>query len=280
VKLLGLSLPAVPGKYAVEAVLSRGPVAVVALARGPGGGECVVKVAAIARARPLLENEAAVLQALGAAGVAGVPRILEAWDGGFALEKLEMRTLRDHGELVRSSRELRDAAARQAFARLADIHAARDAEGVPLGVVHGDVSPDNVYVAADGAAAAIADFGLARWRQERGGGDLETGAFRGTLLYAAPEVARGEPFDGRADDFALAASLLHVASGVALRGGAAGAGSSEAVILVEAGTRPLDASHPWRSFARASFREAVADALLACLAFDPRDRPRETPRPC
>jgi serine/threonine protein kinase len=286
----------VPEGYAIETVLSAGPTAFVALARalapalarGGGGGsgvECVLKLAAIERAVPMLQNEASVLQALGEAGVAGVPRLLETWSDGFALERLRIPTLRALGPHILATPALADAVARRAFERLADVHSARDAWNVPLRVVHGDVSPDNLYVAADASRAVLADFALARWRDARG---ADSGAFRGTLLYAAPEVARGEPFDARADDFALAASVLHVCSGVALRGGQGGgegeghaAGTaSEAVMLVDAGTRPLDASHPWRAFARKSFSPAVADALLACLAFDPRDRPRDTPRPC
>ena len=91
------------------------------------------------------------------------------------------------------------------------------------------------------------------------------GAFRGTLAYAAPEVARSEGFDGRADDFALAASMLHVVTGIPLRETT----GAPAVMLVDAGTRPLDASHPWRHLARKLFDHAIAEALLACLAFDP-----------
>ena len=233
----------------------------------------MLKSAAIDRAIPALRNEQDLLRALGAAGVAGVPRLLAGWSGGFALEHLAMPTLREHQGEARRDRKLRDALARRAFRRLGEVHAAVDRGGTPLDVVHGDVSPDNVLVAPDGSEAILADFGLARWRD---GAPLEGGAFRGTLLYVAPEVARGDPFDARADDFALAASLLHVATGIALRGES----GSPAVTLVEAGTRPLDASHPWRALAPSLFDSAIAEALLACLAFDPRDRPRETPRPC
>src|SRR5205823_4768550 len=93
---------------------------------------------------------------------------------------------------------------------LASIHEAADKRG-PLRVVHRDITPSNVYVTDDAGSAILADFGLARWR---GGGPPQDGAFRGTLLYAAPELARCDAdVDARADLFALAASLLHVASG-------------------------------------------------------------------
>jgi serine/threonine protein kinase len=263
----------VPVGYTVERVLSPGPATIVALARDPGGRACVIKSAAIERALPTLQNERSVLRALALAGVAGVPKLLDAWAEGFALELIAMPTLGQLAGLVRTDRRLRGAVANRAFARLAELHAAADPGGVPLDVVHGDLSPDNVFVADDGSDAILADFGLACWR---GGGPPESGAFRGTLLYAAPEVARGDPFDGRADSFALAASLLHVATGIALREES----ETQAVTLVNAGTRPLDASHPWRALAPRLFNPELAEMLLACLAFDPRDRPRETPRPC
>jgi serine/threonine protein kinase len=233
-----------------------------------------VKVAAVARGVPAIENEAAALRVLAQARVTGVPTLYDAWDLGIAIELLALPTLRDAGQALRENRALREASVRATFARLAEVHAARDDRGALLGMVHGDVSPDNVYVAIEGAPrAALADFGLAVWR---GSAPVGGGAFRGTLAYAAPEVARGEPFDARADDFALAASVLHVTTGVPLREGGAGL---TAVTLVEAGTRPLDASHPWRTLAYPLFDRAIADSLLACLAFDPRDRPRETPGP-
>jgi serine/threonine protein kinase len=261
-----------PDGYVAEEVLSPGPTAVVTRARGPSGQGCVVKVAAIAQGLPAIEREAEVLRALATAGVDGVPRLVDAWAGGFAVELLTMPTLRQSGATLRQG-ETRHAAAGAAFERLAAVHSARDEAGAPLAVVHGDVSPDNLYLASDGSKVTLADFGLAHWR---GGASVAGGAFRGTLLYVAPEVARGEPFDARADDFALAASLLHVATGVPLRDET----TSPPVLLVDAGTRPLDASHPWRALARKLFDPAIAGALLACLAFDPRDRPRETPRPC
>ena len=263
-----------PDEYVVEAVLSPGPVAIVVRARRRDGTACVVKAAAMERARPMITREAAVLGAL--SGVPGVPRLLSTWADGFAIEIIALPTLRAGGEGLRADGGLRDRAARSAFACLADVHAARDERGGRLEVVHGDVSPENVYVAADGSRAVLADFGLARGR---GLPPPDADAFRGTLLYAAPEVARGEASDARADDFALAASLLHVATGIPLRDGG-DAGDAQAALLFEAGSRRLEASHPWRALAPKLFNFTVADALLGCLAFDPRDRPRDTPRPC
>jgi serine/threonine protein kinase len=263
-----------PPEYLLIRVVSPGPSTTVALARDAEGTTRIVKRAAVERAGKAIAQEARVLRALETAGVEGVPRLVGEWVDVIAMEWLAMATLGERADAMRADATLRESAVRAAFGRLEAVHA--------VGVVHGDVSPGNVFLANDGQGAAIADFGLARLvgdaDPERAGESLGgDGAFRGTLLYVAPEVARGEPFDGRADDYALAASLLHMATGVPLRG-MESPDASPASVLVNAGSRPFDASHPWRALAPALFPRTMADALFRCLAFDPRDRARDEER--
>jgi serine/threonine-protein kinase len=67
-------------------------------------------------------------------------------------------------------------------------HEARDEHGVPLGIVHRDVSPQNVLVGVDGTARVL-DFGVAK-----AAGRLQTtreGQLKGKIAYMAPEQIRG-----------------------------------------------------------------------------------------
>lgn len=94
---------------------------------------------------------------------------------------------------------------------------------------------------------------------------MPAGPFRGTLLYAAPEVARGETPDARSDAFALAASLLHVASSQPPRGS-----ETQAAMLLAAGEQSIE---PWARRAAATLAPGMAEALVACCAFDRDARP-------
>ena len=101
----------------------------------------------------------------------------------------------------------------------------------------------------------------------------DDGAFRGSLLHCAPEVARGEKPTARADLFALAASILHVATGVSPRAQDAHGYAGAAALLAAAAERPVGAYDALAPARRAALGPHVLDALRACLAFDPGARP-------
>ncbi|MCA9601821.1 MAG: serine/threonine protein kinase, partial [Myxococcales bacterium] len=88
----------------------------------------------------------------------------------------------------------------QAAQGLHDAHEARTPAGTPLGIVHRDVSPQNVLIGADGRAR-ITDFGVARAMLRRT--DTTTGELKGKLAYFSPEQVSDDHIDRRSDVFAL-----------------------------------------------------------------------------
>jgi serine/threonine-protein kinase len=84
---------------------------------------------------------------------------------------------------------------------LAAAHELTDAEGAPVGLIHRDVSPENVLVGVDGTAR-LADFGIAK--HARSCSHTPHGALRGKLAYMAPEYIQRRTPDVRSDVFALA----------------------------------------------------------------------------
>jgi serine/threonine protein kinase len=95
-------------------------------------------------------------------------------------------------------------------------HELRDFHGKPLGVVHRDVSPQNIFVTYDGQVKLI-DFGIAKTHDA----DHQTriGLIRGKLNYIAPEQLRGDALDRRADLFALGVLLWEAVAGRRFAGG-------------------------------------------------------------
>ena len=94
------------------------------------------------------------------------------------------------------------------------LHAAHELEGQdgePLGVVHRDVSPQNILVSTKGVAKLI-DFGIAKAR-DRLSGDTNSETLKGKVQYMAPEQAVGQPVDRRADVWAAGAVLYHLLAG-------------------------------------------------------------------
>jgi serine/threonine-protein kinase len=85
-------------------------------------------------------------------------------------------------------------------AGLVAVHGLTGEDGRPLGIVHRDVSPQNILVSTDGIAK-VTDFGVAKANEL--GGLTRTGVLKGKLAYMAPEYAEGRGIDERADVFAL-----------------------------------------------------------------------------
>ena len=82
------------------------------------------------------------------------------------------------------------------------------------GFTHRDVKPSNLMVDGHGVVKVL-DFGLAAGAPEHAGSDgaVAQTTLAGTPLYMAPEQARGEPVDFRADIYALGATLFQLVCG-------------------------------------------------------------------
>ncbi len=80
------------------------------------------------------------------------------------------------------------------------------------GLLHRDVKPANILLDPDAQRIFLADFGIARLIDDPSG-LTATNMAVGTMAYAAPEQLRGEPLDGRTDQYALACTAFDLLTG-------------------------------------------------------------------
>ncbi|MDD9968606.1 MAG: serine/threonine-protein kinase, partial [Myxococcales bacterium] len=89
-------------------------------------------------------------------------------------------------------------------------HELKGFDGKPFNVVHCDISPQNVFVTYDGQVKVV-DFGVARAAHNKR--DTGESVFLGKVGYCAPEQARGEAVDRRADIFSVGVMLFEALTG-------------------------------------------------------------------
>lgn len=96
---------------------------------------------------------------------------------------------------------------------LGHAHKLTDLAGQPLGLVHRDVSPQNILVTYDGEAKVV-DFGIAKAANKVA--ETRAGVLKGKYSYMSPEQALGEGIDHRTDIFALGIILYETTTGTRL----------------------------------------------------------------
>jgi serine/threonine-protein kinase len=124
----------------------------------------------------------------------------------------------------------------QACRGLHAAHDVRDERDHPIGLVHRDISPQNVLVTFQGVAKLV-DFGIAKATQ-RSSGHTENGEVKGKLGYMAPEQVKGQPVDRRTDLFALGALLYLVTTGRNPFKGQSAAETLQSIASAEPPARP------------------------------------------
>ena len=217
------------GHYVLDRKLADGGMAEVFLARqqGLGGFE---KQIVVKRILPTLSNDNAFVEMfLNEARIAAklshsnVVQVMEAGEieGRYyiAMEYIDGSDLRlFYDEADRTKRPTPPGIACRIIADLLGglhyAHTRSDDQGRPLGIVHRDVSPQNVLVSRSGTVK-IVDFGIAK-ATRASAQQTQAGQVKGKIAYLSPEQAMGRPLDARSDVFACGILLWELVTGARL----------------------------------------------------------------
>src|SRR5260221_25107 len=211
------------GKYRVLVELGQGGTAIVylAVARGPSGFNKLVVLKALKKNlsndpefRNMFLNEPRIAARLNHPNIVqtnevaedeGVPVIVMEYLEGQPLSNLLIRGRNGPLSLAAHLRIITDSVEVVHYA-----HEVNDFDGTPLGVVHRDMTPHNVFVTFEGQVKVL-DFGIAKL----GTSMIETqaGVIKGKLRYMPPEQISGESIDRRADIYACGVMLWEAAAG-------------------------------------------------------------------
>jgi len=137
----------------------------------------------------------------------GILYLVMEWIEGIPLNQLMKAAKRQGGVPAKVAVRI----AMQTCAGLHAAHELKDANGNLVGLVHRDVSPQNILVTFDGVTKVV-DFGVAK-ATAAGDGATQAGQIKGKVGYMAPEQVRGEAIDRRVDVFALGIVLYALTTG-------------------------------------------------------------------
>lgn len=218
--------------------------------------------------RTMFEREAALHAAVKHENVVEVFRSgVEGDEPWLAMELVDgcdlyrlLRRLTGHGRKLPSS--VAAYVGRQVLEGLASVHGARDAAGQPMGIVHRDVTPSNIYLSVEGRVK-LGDFGIARSASRATMRSAGSAMLKGKFAYLAPEQVAGEAFDHRADLFAMAVVLSEMVLGKPLF-----AGSGQLAVLLAIRDCRID---PLREV-RGTMPKGLFEVLERALARDPAQR--------
>jgi serine/threonine-protein kinase len=89
-------------------------------------------------------------------------------------------------------------------------HSVKTPEGKPDGIIHRDVSPQNILITFDGVVK-IVDFGVAKATERAS--KTKSGVLKGKYAYMSPEQVRSKPLDARADVFSMGVVMYELVTG-------------------------------------------------------------------
>ncbi|WP_437951560.1 serine/threonine-protein kinase [Sorangium sp. So ce296] len=222
------------GKWRLDALIGAGGMAAVYAATHHVGHRVAIKIlhpeGAVSRElRARFEQEALAATRLGHPAAVQVLDIdvTEQGEPFLVMELLEGESLRERA-LRLGSVSLPEILA-HVDTLLEVLRAAHDA-----GIVHRDIKPDNLFVTRDGRLKVL-DFGIARMKQGGAGLKTRTGAVLGTTSYMAPEQILGRDVDGRADLYAVGATMFTLLANRRLHDAD---GLTEGELLIKMSTTP------------------------------------------
>ena len=93
---------------------------------------------------------------------------------------------------------------------LAYAHGRKQSDGRPMGIIHRDISPQNVLVSEQGEVK-VTDFGIAKAFVKRD--RTQVGIIKGKLEFMSPEQAAGAPLGAASDIFSVGTMLYMLTSG-------------------------------------------------------------------
>ena len=258
------------GDWELLAALGEGGMGAVHLARkrGAGGFERLAALKTIKRelrgaeaVRTMFFDEARLLARLAHPAVAAVYDFGED-DGALFLAMeyvpgISFRTL----EQRRPPASIAARAVAEALRGLHAAHTLADDDGRPLGVVHRDVTPDNLRLGFEGRAKVL-DFGIALARG-RAAPATEHGTLKGKPPYLAPEQLAGHSIDHRVDVWSAAVVLWELLTTRALFDG-------DSLFAIVRAVEQKEIVAP--SAITGTLPAGLDDAVLAGLARDPAAR--------
>jgi len=264
------------GRFRLLMEMGEGGMATLFLAR-IRGPKMFEKMVAIKRIHGhLTGNEEFVDMFLDEARIAALihhPNVVNTFDLGIidgshfiAMEYVHGQTLLD---LFKKSLRLQvpipwEHAVRIVADAAAGLHAAHELKtsaGESMGVVHRDVSPQNILISYEGHVKVV-DFGIAYATEKLS--HTKTGMVRGKVPYMSPEQTRSEPLDRRSDIFSLGIVLYEL---VCMKRLFKASSESESLRLVRAAHMELLPRE-----IRSELPVALEKVIVQCLAREPEAR--------